>query len=319
MAVVDMPLEQLKEYMGINPCPADMDFYWDTAIAEMKGLDSNVELIRSAMDVSFADCFDLYFTGMGGARIHAKLLIPKNIEGKCPALLEFHGYTANSGDWYTKLGYVANGFVVAALDCRGQGGLSEDVGGVIGNTLRGHIIRGLDGTPENLMYRQLYLDCAQLARIVMEMDAVDETRVGARGYSQGGGLTLACAALVPEIKRLVPVYPFLSDYQRAWELDLETDAYHELRNYFRRFDPLHQRETEVFTRLGYIDVQHLAKRIKGKVLMGVTLRDDICPPSSQFAVYNRITSPKQMVTYPDFGHESLPGMEDKAFEFLAGM
>ncbi len=319
MAVVDMPLEQLQEYMGKNPCPADFDSYWDSAISEIQGDQGNYELIKSEFQTNFAECFDLYFTGVQGARIHAKLLKPKKIEGRCPALLEFHGYTGSSGDWYTKLGYVANGFVVAALDCRGQGGESEDIGGVKGNTLHGHVIRGLDDSCENLYYRQVYLDCAKLARIVMDMEEVDEARVGARGYSQGGGLTLACAALVPEIKRLVPVYPFLSDYQRVWELDFETAAYIELRDYFRRFDPRHEREQEIFTRLGYIDVQHLAKRIKGEVLMGMTLRDDICPPSSQFAAYNKIESPKQMVLYPDFGHENLPGMEDKAFEFLVGM
>ena len=32
--------------------------------------------------------------------------------------------------------------MVAAMDCRGQGGLSEDVGGVKGTTVNGHIIRG---------------------------------------------------------------------------------------------------------------------------------------------------------------------------------
>ena len=67
------------------------------------------------------------------------------------------------------------------LDCRGQGGLSEDVGGVKGNTLRGHIIRGLDDAPEKLYYRQVFLDTAQLARIVMAMPDVDPDRVGATG------------------------------------------------------------------------------------------------------------------------------------------
>ena len=165
----------------------------------------------------------------------------------------FHGYSGSSGDWSDKLNWVAQGFSVAALDCRGQGGLSEDVGGVRGNTLRGHIIRGLDHGPEQLLYRQIYLDTAQLAGIVMGMPEVDAARVGATGGSQGGGLTLACAALEPRIKKAAPVFPFLCDYQRVWEMDLATGAYEELRLYFRLFDPRHERESEVFERLGYID------------------------------------------------------------------
>ena len=167
----------------------------------------------------------------------------------------------SSGDWSDKLKWAARGFSVAALDCRGQGGLSEDTGGVKGTTLRGQFIRGLDDVPDNLLFRHIFLDTAQLARIVMEMPDVDPDRVGATGGSQGGGLTLACAALEPRVRRAFPVYPFLCDYQRVWEMDLAARAYEELAWYFRAFDPRHEREAEVFTRLGYIDVQHLAPRI----------------------------------------------------------
>ena len=156
-------------------------------------------------------------------------------------MLLFHGYSGNSGDWMDKLSWVGQGYSVAALDVRGQGGLSEDGGGVKGNTLHGHIIRGLDDAPEKLLLRQIYLDCAQLARIVMAMPEVDADRVGATGGSQGGGLTLACAALEPRIQRAAPVFPFLCDYLRVWEMDLAAAAYEELRTYFRLFDPLHER------------------------------------------------------------------------------
>src|SRR5947207_3006705 len=83
------------------------------------------------------------------------------------------------------------------------------------------------------------LDAAQLARVVMDMPEVDAGRVGATGGSQGGGLTVACAALEPRIKRAAPVFPFLCDYQRVWEMDLAAGAYEELKTFFRDFDPLH--------------------------------------------------------------------------------
>jgi len=319
----DFPLEKLKTYMGINPRPEDFDTYWDEALAEMRALDPQVELVPAEYQTSFAECFHLYFTGVGGARVHAKFLRPRKATGKHPAVLMFHGYSGSSGDWTDKLGYVAEGFVVAALDCRGQGGLSEDVGGVKGWTLRGHIIRGLDdalaGRPEKLLYRSIFLDTAELANIVMSMPEVDADRVGATGGSQGGALTVACMSLEPRIKRAAPVFPFLSDYKRVWEMDQDKDAYAELREYFRRFDPTHEREDEIFTALGYIDVQHLAPRTKAEVLWFTGLMDTICPPSTQFAAYNKLTCPKSMVIYPDFGHEGLPGHQDKIFQFLRGL
>ena len=321
MPQVDMPLERLKVYEGRNPRPDDMEAYWDRALEEMRSVDAKVELVPHKLNAPHAECFDLYFTGVGGSRVHAKYLRPKNAPAQnpngCPAALMFHGYSGNSGDWADKLNYVGQGFCVAALDARGQGGLSENIEGVRGNTLRGHIIRGLDDAPEKLYFRQVYLDTAQLANIVMSLPEVDANRVGATGGSQGGALTLACAALEPRIKRAAPVYPFLCDYQRVWEMDLAVGAYEELRTYLRQFDPLHEREAEIFTRLGYIDNQHLAHRIRARVLMAVGLMDTICPPSTQFAAYNKITAPKDLLIYPDYGHEGLPGCNDRIFDFMA--
>jgi len=319
MPVFEMPLAELYVYEGRNPRPTDMDDYWDRALAEMRAVDPCIELRPVAYPSAIAECFDLFFTGVGGARIHAKYLRPRHAPAPHPGVVLFHGYSGNAGDWFDKLGYVAQGFSVAALDCRGQGGRSEDVGGVLGSTLHGHIVRGLDDSAEKLLFRSIYLDCAQLARVVMDMPEVDPSRVGATGGSQGGGLTLACAALEPGIKLAAPIFPFLCDYQRVWEMDLATGAYEELRQFFRLFDPLHEREVEIFTRLGYIDNQHLAERIQARVLMPIGLMDTICPPSTQFAAYNKIRSEKELLIYPDYGHEGLPGVADRVFEFLCGL
>ena len=320
MPLIDMPMEQLLNYQGINPRPDDFDAYWEQAVAEMRAVDPAVQLVPSEFQAPIADCYDLFFTGVRGARIHVKVMKPKHAQAPYPAVLFFHGYSMSAGEWTEYLHYAASGIAVFAMDVRGQGGYSEDKGGVKGNTLQGHIIRGLDEEdPHQLLFRHVFLDTAQLASIVMSMPEVDGSRVGATGGSQGGALTLACASLEPRIKRLAPVFPFLSDYQRVWEMDLAKDAYVELVQYFRRFDPQHEREKEIFTRLGYIDLQYLVSRIRGEVVMGVGLADTICPPSTQFAAYNKITAKKRLEIFPDFAHEHLPGLNDKIYTFMLGL
>ena len=318
MPAVDLPLEQLQHYNGTNPRPDDFDSYWDKALRELDEVEPRCELIPAEFSVPGAvECFDLYFPSVRGGRIHAKYLRPAGqAPAKRPVVLQFHGYGGSSGDWQDKLSFVAAGFALAAMDCRGQGGLSYDAGGVPGNTQQGHIIRGLDGNADDLLFRQIFLDCAQLARVLMRLPEIDASRMAATGGSQGGGLTLACGALVPEIKLLAPLYPFLCDYQRVWEMDLGTGAYAELRQYFRMFDPEHLREKEIFTRLGYIDVQHLASRVRGRTMMGTCLMDHTCPASTQFAAFHHLPGKKEHIIYPDFDHEGVPGWWDKVLTFF---
>ena len=53
--------------------------------------------------------------------------------------------------------------------------------------------------------------------------------------------------------------------------------------------------------------------------MGVGLMDQICPPSTQYAAYNKITSPKSTVIYPDYGHEMPPDLADTIFQWMLEM
>lgn len=315
----DLSQDQLQSYQGRNPRPTDFDAYWQRGLDDIAAVDPDVEIVPADFQTPFAECSHLYFTGTGGARIHAKLIRPKTTTPG-PAVLFFHGYTMNGGSWNGHLACAAAGITVLAMDCRGQGGLSQDVGGHNGFTVEGHIIRGLqdalNGNPDNLLFRHIFLDTVQLARVASELPFVDASRMAATGASQGGGLTVACAALVPSIKLALPVYPFLTDYLRVWEMDLMGEGYGEIRTWFKRFDPRHQQNEAVFTQLGYIDVQHLASRIEAEVDWFIGYEDMICPPSTQFATYNKITSPKKLFEYHNFDHSYLPLSDDLIFQRL---
>lgn len=317
MPMLDMPIEKLREYQGCTPCPSDFDAFWDRSLAEMNAIDPAPVFTPYPFPSKIADMFELRFTSMKGASIYAKFARPKHVDGRVPAVLHFHGLSGRGMEWNELVALASQGFCVASMDSRGQGGYSEEAGARPGTVYSQPFTRGLDGKPEDLMVRDLFLDTAMLARIVMGLDYVDETRVGVFGGSQGGGLSIACAALVPSIKLCAPDEPYMSDYRRVWEMDLDKDAYDGLKYYFRFYDPTHERENEIFEKLGYIDIQNLAPRIRAKVFMGTGLRDTICPPSTQFAMFNKLTCEKQVDIYPEFGHEWLYGRPEKVFRFLS--
>lgn len=311
MPSLDMPIEELKKYMGCSPKPEDHSEYWMRALDELNELETTYEIRESGFDTPNVSCYDLTFMALDGAHIYAKLLIPKKVEAPLPAIVEFHGYGGKSTDWFTKLPFAEAGRVVLSMDVRDQLGESG-----VGDYRRGNLVKGLASDDiDSLYYRAVFLDAVTLVRIAMDLEVVDSERVATLGISQGGAIAIAAAALEPKVSKVFTVYPFLSDFKRVWEMDLGECPYAELKFLFRFKDPLHKREDEFFTKLGYIDIQNLAERVEGEVTMATGLLDRICPPSTQFAVYNKLLSPKNMLIYPDFGHEDIIGLSDEIYKW----
>ena len=59
---------------------------------------------------------------------------------------------------------------------------------------------------------------------------------------------------------------------------------------------------------------NLADRIRCPTLMGVGLQDPICPPSTSFATFNRITAPTDYRIYEKSGH----GLGAAHYEWVLG-
>lgn len=306
-----MKMKELENYSGSGIKPADFDAFWEDGLREMESLPLDYILDPVDIPSQVANFYHLTFKGVGGATIHCQLITPKETAGRnFKGLLQFHGYHTDSGDFQDKIGWAAEGFVVLAMDARGQGGLSEDRTQTSGGVMKGLIIRGMEEGKNNLYFRQVFLDTAHAARILKSMDFVNENRIYAQGASQGGGLTIACAGLVPDLYRIYVSYPFLSDYRKAYSLGAQTSAFEEIPYWFQFRDPLHKREKEIFDTLEYIDIQHFAPRIKAEVCWAVGMQDTIVPPITQMATYNNITTKKNLIILPEYGHEYLPKVSD---------
>ena len=305
-----LDLKKWQTYQGLGIKPDDFDEFWDTQLQQLETFDAQVEINPVDMPSRVANFYDLYFTGVEHARIHCQLITPKEVRANHKGLLQFHGYHGDSGDFQDKIGWAAEGFVVLAMDARGQGGRSEDTTSTKGGVLRGLITRGIDEGPENLYFKRVFLDTAQAANILMSLDYVDEQHIYAQGASQGGGLTIACAGLVPQIKKVIVTYPFLSDYRQAYQRGAQDTAFEELAYWFQFRDPLHTREAAFFDALEYIDIQHLARRVQAEVYWAMGLQDNIVPPETQLATYNKLNTHKELICLPEYGHEYLPKISD---------
>lgn len=320
MPVFEMSMEELQQYTGCSPKPENFDAYWLSALNSCRETGLDYAMQPADFQADGVECYDLWFIGVRGAKIHCKYMKPAGINKKIPGVVSFHGYMHHSGEWYERLPLVYSGKAVLVMECRGQGGTSEDVYHGVGPTAFGLVIRGVrDKDPQMLYYRDVYLDAVKAVWILMDIPYVDENRIGVYGKSQGGALSVAAAALEPKVKLCAPIYPFLSDFCRILEMDLAKDAYEGFYWLFKKCDPTHAHEKDYLYRMGYVDIQNLAPWIQGRVLWQSGLMDTQCPPSTQFAAYNKIKAPKDMILYPDHSHELIYYANDAVFSFFDGL
>lgn len=312
-----MSLQEMQDYRGRHEVPEDFDQFWQGHLASLPDL-PDFELVEKEVGLEGVACSELTFIGQGGSKIFSKVIFPKK-EEKIPVLFYFHGYQGQGPDWSELLKYTAVGIGVVAMDVRGQAGRSQDLGCFEGITVKGQVIRGMVQGPNHLFYKDVYLDVYQLIRLVSGFEEVDANRLMSYGASQGGALALIAAALYPNLSKTVSIYPFLSDFKRVLELGNNSEAYDELFRYFKYSDPFHETESKMLDTLSYIDIKNFASMIKCPVAMVTGLEDSVCPPSTQFAVYNRLQVEKQMKILPDYGHDAMHvQVNDYVFDYLLG-
>lgn len=304
MAVFDLPLERLERYTPEVPEPADFDEFWRSTLKAAAARAPLVDVRPEPTGLRLVDTWDVTFAGFAGDPVRAWYTRPAGVRTPLPAVVEYLGYGRGRGLPHERLTWPVAGYAHLLVDSRGQG----DHYGSGGDTLDPHagaagglgpVTRGIL-SPERYYYRRLITDAVRAVDAVRALPGVDRGRVAATGNSQGGGLALAVAGLVPDLTALLTTAPFLCHVQRALDL---TDAppYGEIVSYLA----VHRdAEGAVRHTLSYVDGVAFARRATAPAHFGVGLRDTVCPPSTVFAAYNQYAGPDRTVhVYPYNQHE----------------
>lgn len=315
MPGTDMSLEKLKAYQGTTREPEDFPAFWEKAWREIQPLADTLVLERRESRQKEMEFWNVTLRGLDGLELKGKFIHPVNC-GHTPLVIQFHDFPGASRSWMHLSRYAAVGCSVLAMDCRGQGGMSNGAYLQKGITAYGPLFHGLSEKPEDMYLYKLYTDALTAIAAAKKLPGIDSVHLICCGEGQGAALALACAALEPSVVKCGLHDPSLCDYRRVWDMDFDTGYYEGLRYYFRWKDSLNEKGEEAFGKLDYMDAVNFAPYVKAQVLMSICLQDTVSPPSCQFAVYNHLKCPKEAKIYPKHGHELNNFFENEWLKFL---
>jgi cephalosporin-C deacetylase len=279
--LTDLGLDALWDYRSDYLRPDDFDSFWDSTLAEARELELKVEAVPVETPLQTLDVYDMTFSGFGGDRIRAWLRAPKGQSG-LPAVVQYHGYGGNRGSAVENLTWASAGFAHLQVEVRDQRGGA------------GFMTRGI-ADRSTYFYRRVFTDAVRAVDAVRELGSPD---VAVIGNSQGGGIALAVAGLVPDLAAVHTQAPFLCDFRRALNV-CGRPPYTELTTYIAE-----NRRADIFPALSYFDGVGFAARAVAPAWFSIGLMDDIVPPSTVFGAYHAYAGPRQIAVWEHSAHEA---------------
>lgn len=297
VTITDEGIEAMTFNIGISPeevisepnAPADMDEFWQRALEELSSIPLNATMVEiPEKSGQYRKIYFCQYLSLENDTVSGYLALPVK-EGKYPAIIYYNGYNGQPWDidpdgmpeWIEFQHWV-----------RGQGPNKPY------NRYDDYIQWHLED-PEKFYYRGGFMDAIRTIDFIESLPQVDKANIFAEGGSQGGAFTFAAAALDPKhrLRAIAPYIPFLSDYEDYFEIvhwpgDVVKHKAKEI-----GLDDI-----KLYENLSYFDIKNLTPKIKIPVLMGAGLQDPTCPPHTNFAAYNNLTSEKEYVIYPLMGH-----------------
>ena len=322
-------IAELETYHPKLTRQRDFEEFWQNGVETLSLADFTLKLYEHPYPLNQVKVFKASLEAVDGTILNGWYLYPTKAEKtKVPALVRFHGYSSNKGKLCELLLWALQGYAILAMDVRGQCGDTPDGRTYTSGSFSGWMTLGIN-SPLEYYYRQVYLDSIQLIEALARRTEVDSARIGLFGNSQGAALSIVSAALITRFTEKGSIFtakvaavnaavPFLTDMRRSY-IEHSDGPWAEFDWYFRMHDPFHDREDQIFECLSYFDAMNFAPWIHCPVLIALGLKDKACPPPTAYALYNHLAGKKEIIPYPDYGHESIDSHVDKQIDFFASL
>ncbi|WBR99974.1 acetylxylan esterase [Pseudoduganella sp. SL102] len=285
--------------------PADFDAFWAAQKEQLAKVDPQwtlapaPELSTAAVEVSYLHYQNV---GQGGrpTRIYGVLAVPR-AEGRYPAVLHVPG--AGVRGYKGAVDQAAKGAITLQI---GIHGIPVNLPDELYEQLRYGALESYNrynlDDRDAYYYRRVYLGAVRGLDYLVQHGKWDGKTLVTQGGSQGGQLAIVTAALDPRVTATVASYPAYADV--TGYLKGRAGGWPGL---FRKDDAGNVKDQPLAPKVmttGYYDTVNFAKRLRAPVLFYAGYNDMVTPPTSTFAVYNVIPSPREIVIEPEQVHHT---------------
>lgn len=287
--------------------PTDFDAFWNSQKAMLAAIPLYPVLtLQPDLCTSKVDVFHLNLQSAGPygnttSRIYGILCVPK-AEGKFPAVLNVPG--AGVRPYRGLVEMAERGVITLQIGIHGiPVNLPADLYAGLGRgALNSYFTINLDQR-DSYYYRRVYLGCVRSNDYLVSHPKWNGKQLIVMGGSQGGQLSIVTASLDPRVTALAANYPAYCDvtgylHGRAggWP--------HMMRGTPQGPSP-HATDLKIAT-TAYYDAVNFARRLKVPGYYSWGYNDETCPPTSMFAAYNVIPSPKYLLLALEMPHATNP-------------
>ncbi|WP_373846975.1 acetylxylan esterase [Bacteroides heparinolyticus] len=287
--------EKIRPYTQI---PADFGDFWNKNKAELAKLPLiyTKELVKEYC----TDQMDCYLVKLQvnerGQAIYGYLFYPKHAkEASCPVVLCPPGAGIKTikeplrHKYYAEHGCIRFEIEIHGLNPKMPTEDFKDISNAFNGKENGYLNNGLDNR-DNYYMKRVYMACIRSIDLLVSLPEWDGRNVVVKGGSQGGALALVAAGLDPRVTACIANHPALSDM--AGYMAGRAGGY----PHFFRVAGMDT--PDKLNTMAYYDVVNFARSIKVPTRMTWGYNDDVCPPTTSYAVYNVLQCPKEALITP---------------------
>ena len=279
--------------------PADFDQFWKKALDESRayGLQYSVEPAPEYCTDKIDCSLVRLQLNKSGQCMYGYLFIPKGAApGSCPVVLCPPGAGVKTikeplrHKYYAEAGCIRLEMEIHGLDPRMTTEQFSEISNALNGRGNGYLENGLDNR-DNYYMRRVYLGMSRCLDLLTSLPEWDGRNVVVQGGSQGGALAIVTAGLDDRVTLCVANHPALSD-MGAYSVEGQTGGYP---HFVRTPGMLTPEKVQT---MAYYDVVCFARRVKCPVYMTWGYNDDVCPPTTSYAVWNTLSGPKEALITP---------------------